>query len=154
YGPPGHVKFKAIDARRLLPFEDLADLGDPEAVRRLLVEEGRVDDFPGLRYVRTSDREMVRIDMRQCTDDRWRVSREADLSSLPVWEYRPELRLAVSDGLAAISVVDSRTTLRQIGTTLWSSDADIVRRVIGAMRDKSDPEDTARRQFVDALRRF
>jgi hypothetical protein len=154
YGPPGHVKFRAVDARRLLPFEDLADIGDAESVRRLLVEEGRIDDFPGARYVQTGDREMVRIDVRQCADGRWRVSRETDLSSLPVWEYRPELRLRVSDGLGTVSVVSVRTALRQIGTTLWSSDADIVRRIVGAMRDKSDPEDTARRQFADALLRY
>jgi hypothetical protein len=154
YGPPGSMKFRAIDARLLLPFEDLADLGDTESVRCLLVENGRVDDFPGPRYVRTGDREMVRIDVRQCADSRWRVSRQTDLSSLPVWEYRPELHLRVSDGIATISVVDARTGLRQIGTTLWSSDADIVRRIVSAMRDKSDPEDTARRQFADALLRY
>jgi hypothetical protein len=151
YGPPGHAKFRALDARRLLPFEDLADLGDAESVRRLLVEDGRINDFLGPRYVRTGDREMVRIDVRQCPDGRWRASPETDLSLLPVWEYRPELRLTVSDGIRTTSVIDSRTDLRQIGTTLWSSDANIVRRVVGAMREKSDPEDTARRQFADAL---
>lgn len=154
YGPPAHAKFRAVHARRLLPFEDLADLGDPELVRSLLVEDGRVEDFAGPRYVRVGDREMVRIDIRQFTDGRWRASRETDLSSLPLWEYRPELRLTVSDSAGTTSVVDARTPLRQTGTTLWTSDADIVRRIVVAMRDKSDSEDAARRQFADALLRY
>ena len=154
FGPPGHTKFRTVEACRLLPFEDLTDIGDAESIRCLLVEDGRAEDFPGSRYVRIGEREMVRIDAEQGRDGRWRVSHETDLSALPVWEYRPELRLAMNDGARAVIVVDTRTAFRQIGATNWSSDAEVIRRIIGGMRAKTDSDDSARRQFAGAMLRY
>lgn len=154
FGPPGHTKFRTVEACRLLPFEDLTDIGDPESIRHLLVEDGRAEDFPGPRYVRIGEREMVRIDPEQGRDGRWRASHETDLSALPVWEYRLELRLAINDGARAVNVVDTRSALRQIGATNWSTDAEVIRRIIGGMRAKTDSDDSARRQFAGAMLRY
>jgi hypothetical protein len=60
-GPPGRARFRAIDCRRLLPFEDLSHLGSSETARRLLVEDGRSHDVSGDKLVRVGEREMVQI---------------------------------------------------------------------------------------------
>ena len=154
FGPPGHTKFRTIEACRLTPFEDLTDIGDAESIRRLFVEDGRDEDFPGPRYVRIGEREMVRINAEQGRDGRWRASPATDLWPLPVWEYRPELRLTMNDGSGTVAVVDARSPFRQIGTTNWSSDAEVIRRIVVGMRVKTDPDDDARRQFADAMLRY
>ena len=128
YGPPGHVKFRGLDPSRLLPFEDLSDVGDAESVRRLLVEDGRVNDYSGSRYVRIGDREMVLVDIRQGEDRRWRIQPQTDLWRLAVWEYRSELRLIVRDGSNDIPIVDPNAEIRQVGTVMWSSDAELFAR--------------------------
>jgi predicted transcriptional regulator len=151
FGPPTNIKFRAVDSSRLLPFEDMANVADVGAVRRLLIDEGRIIDFPGPRYVRIGEREMVLVDMRQGADGRWRVDPEADLWKLPVWEFKPALCLIVCDGAKEISVIDPRAGLRQIGTVMWSSDADLLRKLIAAMRDKSHEEDDVRSKFTDAV---
>lgn len=154
FGPPGHTKFRTVEACCLLPFEDLTDIGDAESIRCLLVEDGRAEDFPGPRYVRIGESEMVRVDAKQGRDGRWRVLHETDLSALPVWGYRPELRLTMNDGARTVIVVDTRSAFRQIGSTNWSSDAEVIRRIIGGMRAKTDSDDSARRQFADAMMRY
>jgi hypothetical protein len=154
YGPPGHTKYRAIYACALPQLEDLTVVGDSEAIRRLLVEDGLAESSAGLRYFRTAEREMVAVSIAQDSDGYWRASPARDLSRLPILECLPELCISANDGSKIITLLDARSPFRQIGTTNWSSDADVLRKIIVAMRDKTDPEDAARRQFADALFRY
>jgi hypothetical protein len=154
HGPPGHLKYRAVYVCNLPLLEDLTAIGDPEAIRRLLVEEGLAESAAGWRYLRIGECEMVRVTIAQDPDGFWRASAEPDVSRLPIFECRPELCIPANDGAKPVTLLDARLPFRQIGTTNWSSDADVLRKIIAAMRDKTDADDTARRQFADALSRY
>jgi hypothetical protein len=154
YGPPGQSKFRATDARRLIPFEDLSKLGSSDKVRRLLVEDGRVNDIAGDRVIRIDTLEMIQVRIEQSVDGRWRPVRNEEASRLPVWLYDRNYILALSDGTKPIELIDPQQSFHQIGTTNWSSDADIVRRIVKALYRVDEPDNQPRRKFADALIRY
>jgi hypothetical protein len=150
HGPPAQTKFRATEVSPLLPFEDLLNVGTGEAIRRLLVEDGRIGDFAGPRMVRISDREMIEVRVERHADGRWRVPSDPVTANLPVWEFRPELRVTLSERNRTVSLIDTHEPFQQIGTINWCSDAELVRRIVRAMH-QNGPDDAARRQFADAL---
>src|SRR5947207_9249964 len=84
--------------RRLLPLEDLSDLGSSEAARRLLVQDGRAEGTSGEVVVRIGEREVVRLRLAQDQDGRWRAIPSKDLYRLPVWRLDPKRCLMLTAG--------------------------------------------------------
>lgn len=154
YGPPSQSKFRAIDTRQLIPFEDLSKLGGGDAVRRLLVEDGRANGVAGDKMLRIDTLEMIQVRIEQCTDGRWRPVRNEQMSCVPIWMYDQNLILAVSDGTKSVELIDPQQPLHQIGTANWSSDAEVVRRIVKAFSRVESTDDQPRRKFADALNRY
>jgi hypothetical protein len=154
YGPPGLSKFRATDARQLIPFEDLSKLGSGDKVRRLLVESGRVDGATGERMIRIDTLEMVKVRIEQSADGRWRPVRNEDSSRLPIWLYDSNYILTISDGIKSIELIDPLQSFHQMGTANWSSDAEVVRRIVKSLYRTDEPENQPRRNFADALNRY
>src|SRR6266516_3386437 len=62
--PHGASVLRVTEYRRLLPLQDLSELGSSESARRLLVEDGQANGVPGEVMVRIGEREMVRVPTR------------------------------------------------------------------------------------------
>jgi hypothetical protein len=152
--PQGASVLRVVEYRRLLPLEDLTELGSSEAVRRLLVEDGRANGVPGEVMIRVGERELVRIELVCEPDGRWRAAASEELRRLPVWRFDPKLCLSVSDAAHGMTVVDPSERFVQIGTLDWSRDADFVRRIIRSLTRVEAGEDEALRRFAEALGRF
>jgi hypothetical protein len=150
-GPPGRLKYRATDCRRLLPFEDLSHLGSSEAARRLLVEDGRPADVPGDKLVRTGEAEMVEVRIARFVDGSWRAIPSL---RLPVWRFEEADRLSVPVGSGSIEVIDPKDGFVQIGNVDWSSDADFVRRIVDSLGRSEADQDRALRQFAAVLRDY
>ena len=152
--PQGASVLRVTEYRRLLPLEDLSELGSSESARRLLVEDGRADGVPGEVMVRIGEREMVRIHIAREQDGRWRPVPSEEMRRLPVWRFDPKLCLSVPAGSHTMTILDPSERFVQIGTLDWSRDADFVRRIIRSLTRVEAGEDTALRQFAEALGRF
>src|SRR5438552_7478822 len=96
--PQGASVLRITEYRRLLPLEDLSELGSSESARRLLVEDGRANGVPGEMMVRIGEREMVQIQFAREQDGRWRAVADAEMARLPVWRFDPKLCLSVPAG--------------------------------------------------------
>ncbi len=153
-GPQERSKFWVEEHWRLVPVEDLSDTGSVEAMRRLLVEDGRTSGVPGETIFRISEREMVRLEMAQTADGRWRAAPGGELARLSVYLFDPKLLLSIPNGAQNVVLVEPDAPLQQIGTIDWSSDADLVRKIIKSLGRVEETEDKALRQFADALARF
>ena len=75
--PQGASVLRITEYRRLLPLEDLSELGSSESARRLLVADGRANGVPGEMMVRIGEREMVQIQFAREQDGRWRAVADA-----------------------------------------------------------------------------
>jgi hypothetical protein len=153
-GPPGQSKYRVSENRRLLPFEDLSKLGSGEAVRRLLVEDGRVDDVAGPRMVRIGHQEMVQVQMTHDPDRRWRVSQTDGVGRLPVWMFESELCIELRSDAGTTTVVDTRKPFQQIATINWANDTEIVHRILNALQSAENAKFTSLQQFSEALLRY
>src|SRR6266567_3931725 len=152
--PQGASVLRVTEHRRLLPLEDLSELGSSESARRLLVEDGRADGVPGELMVRIGEREMVRIQLAREQDGRWRATASGEMPRLAVWRFDPKLCLSVPAGSQTMTILDPSERFVQIGTLDWSRDADFVRRIIRSLTRVEAGEDKALRQFAEALGRF
>src|SRR5712691_3915552 len=152
--PQGACVLRVTEYRRLLPLEDLSGLGSSESARRLLVEDGHANGVPGELMVRIGEREMVRIELAQEQDGRWRAIATGEMARLPVWRFDPKLCLTVPAGSQTMTILDPSERFVQIGTLDWSRDADFVRRIIRSLTRVEAGEDKALRQFAQALGRF
>jgi hypothetical protein len=152
--PQGASVLRVTEYRRLLPLEDLSELGSSEAVRRLLVEDGRADGVAGETMVRIGEREMVRVRLAREPDGRWRAVSSDEMRRLPVWRFDPKPCLTVAAGPRNLTVLDPNERFVQVGTLDWSRDADFVRRIIRSLTRVEPGEDQALRQFAEALGRF
>ncbi len=152
--PQGASVLRVTEHRRLLPLEDLSELGSSESARRLLVEDGRANGVPGELMVRIGEREMVRIQLAREQDGRWRAIPSGEMPRLAVWRFDPKLCLSVPAGSQTMTILDPSERFVQIGTLDWSRDADFVRRIIRSLTRVEAGEDKALRQFADALGRF
>src|SRR6266508_2638875 len=112
-GPQERSKFWVEEHWRLVPVEDLSDTGSVEAMRRLLVEDGRT---PG-----------------------------GELARLSVYLFDPKLLLSIPNGAQNVVLVEPDAPLQQIGTIDWSSDADLVRKIIKSLGRVEETEDKALR---------
>jgi hypothetical protein len=153
-GPPGQSKYRVSESSRLLPFEDLSKLGSGEAVRRLLVEDGRVDDVAGPRMVRIGHQEMVQVQMTHDPDRRWRVSQTDGVGRLPVWMFESELCIELRSDAGTTTVVDTRKPFQQIATINWANDTEIVHRILNALQSAENAKFTSLQQFSEALLRY
>jgi hypothetical protein len=152
--PQGASVLRVTEYRRLLPLEDLSELGSSEAARRLLVEDGRANGVPGELMVRIGEREMVRVQLAREQDGRWRAIAAGEMARLPVWRFDPKLCLTVPAGSQTMTILDPSERFVQVGTLDWSRDADFVRRIIRSLTRVEAGEDEALRQFAQALGRF
>jgi hypothetical protein len=152
--PQGASVLRVTEYRRLLPLEDLSELGSSESARRLLVEDGHANGVPGELMVRIGEREMVRIELAREQDGRWRAIASGEMARLPVWRFDPKLCLSVPAGSHTMTILDPNERFVQIGTLDWSRDADFVRRIIRSLTRVEAGEDKALRQFAEALGRF
>src|SRR6266567_2020468 len=152
--PQGASVLRVTEHRRLLPLEDLSELGSSESARRLLVEDGRANGVPGELMVRIGEREMVRIQLAREQDGRWRATASGEMPRLAVWRFDPKLCLSVPAGSQTMTILDPSERFVQIGTLDWSRDADFVRRIIRSLTRVEAGEDKALRQFAEALGRF
>lgn len=152
--PQGASVLRVTEYRRLLPLEDLSELGSSESARRLLVEDGRANGVPGEAIIRIGEWEMVRLQIAREPDGRWRAVPGEEMRRLPVWRFDPKLGLAVPAGSQTMMIVDPSERFVQIGTLDWSRDADFVRRIIRSLTRVEVGEDKALRQFAEALGRF
>jgi chromosome segregation ATPase len=153
--PQGASIPRVTEYRRLLPLEDLSDLGSSETVRRLLVEEGRAHGVPGEVMVRIGEREMVRLQLARDQDGRWRPIPTDEMRRLPVWRFDPKLCVSIpAEAQNLVLIVDASDRFPQIGTLDWSRDADFVRRIIRSLIRVEAAEDQALRRFAEALGRF
>lgn len=153
-GPPRRARFRAVDCRRLVPFEDLSPLGSPEAVRRMLIEEGRAADIAGDKLFRIGETEMVQVRMARSVDGSWRAVPSLQTPHLPVWRFDESDRLSVPVGSERIELLDPKEGLVQIGNVDWSSDADFVRRIVQSLDRSESTQDRALRQFSAVLRDY
>jgi hypothetical protein len=144
------ARFRVTQFRRLLPVEDVSSAGTVEAIRRLLVEEGRIEGRRSECMVRIASREMVRVRFDRDADGRWRAKSTSDMARLPVFAFDPKLCIVLS-GPEPREFVDPGVSLQQIGTVNWVRDADLVRRVIGSLSRTEEPQDSAIRQFAATL---
>src|SRR5439155_850139 len=152
--PQGASVLRVTEHRRLLPLEDLSELGSSESARRLLVEDGQANGVPGELMVRIGEREMVRIQLAREQDGRWRATASGEMPRLAVWRFDPKLCLSVPAGSQTMTILDPSERFVQIGTLDWSRDADFVRRIIRSLTRVEAGEDKALRQFAEALGRF
>ncbi len=152
--PQGASVLRVTEHRRLLPLEDLSELGSSESARRLLVEDGRANGVPGELMVRIGEREMVRVQLAREQDGRWRAIPSGEMPRLAVWRFDPKLCLSVPAGSQTMTILDPSERFVQIGTLDWSRDADFVRRIIRSLTRVEAGEDKALRQFAEALGRF
>ncbi len=152
--PHGASVLRVTEYRRLLPLQDLSELGSSESARRLLVEDGQANGVPGEVMVRIGEREMVRVQLAQEPDGRWRAAGDGEMQRLAVWRFEPKLCLAVPAGSQTMAILDPNERFVQIGTLDWSRDVDFVRRIIRSLTRVEPGEDQALRQFAEALGRF
>jgi len=152
--PQGGAAPRVTEHRRLLPVEDLSELGSSETVRRLLVEDGRAEGVPGEMMIRIGEREMVRVRLAREQDGRWRAVASDEMGRLPVWRFDPKLCLSMANGSQDAAILDPNERFVQVGTLDWSRDADFVRRIIQSLSRVEAGEDEALQHFAQALGRF
>ncbi len=128
-GPPRRQRWVSPTARKLLPFDDVSGLANPEAARRLLVELGLQDGFTGEKIFRIGPGEMIVVRMSRSGDGRCRAT-SPDMGRLPVYRFDPAKVLTIPIPGGSVSMMEKNHQSAEIEITNWASDAEYVSQIV------------------------
>ncbi|MDR6302505.1 hypothetical protein GGQ85_000176 [Nitrobacter vulgaris] len=149
-GPPRRRRWVSQTARKLLPFDDLSCLSNPEAARRLLVETGLQDGFTGEKIFRTGPQEMIVVTMTKSEDGRSRAT-SPDMARLPLYRFDPAKVLAIPMPGGSISLMEKNHQSPEAGVSNWISDAQYVEQIVRGELAAEDGEQRARAAIAATL---
>ncbi|WP_236032481.1 hypothetical protein [Pseudomonas schmalbachii] len=130
-------KWKASTFRRLTPFLDLQGIGNLDALRSRLTEEG-VDgpDRPGAWAIRYSEDRIIMLALMRSPDNRYRM---ATGSSFYVYAYESELLHRIPSSAGEILLYEGKRGAECLDELDWSPDEGYIKRIVRAMAGAHDP---------------
>ena len=130
-------KWTASIYRNLIPFLDLREIGNLDALRSRLTDEG-VDgpDHTGAWIIRYSEERVVMLDLMRSLDNRYRMTASGTVC---VYAYESEYVYSIPSDMGEVSLYELKREIELLEEIDWSPDEGYIKRIVHCLAGARDP---------------